>query len=204
MKYNETLKDRLHQHLNAFARESKGEEDLKRAAVAIVVAEDAGSAAFLLTKRAAKLNSHGGQWALPGGRLDPGETIEQAALRELHEEVGIPSADVTVLGRLDDYPTRSGYLISPVVMWAAPTLKPVLNPDEVASLHHIPLNDLQQDQAVEFFTIPESKRPVIRLNFQDTHIHAPTAAVIHQFNEVAVHGRSTRVAHLEQPVFAWR
>jgi len=204
MKYNQTLKDRLHNHLSAFTRESPAEKKLKRAAVAIVVADDTGSAAFLLTKRATKLNNHAGQWALPGGRLDPGETIEQAALRELHEEVGIPSSDVTLLGRLDDYPTRSGYLISPVVMWAAPTLSPILNPDEVASLHHIPLSDLQQDQAVEFLTIPESERPVIRLNFQDTHIHAPTAAVIHQFNEVAVHGRSTRVAHLEQPVFAWR
>jgi mutator protein MutT len=204
MKYNESLKGRMSEHLRAFAPEAKVTADLKRAAVAIVVAERSGSATFLLTKRASKLNSHGGQWALPGGRLDPGETIEQAALRELHEEVGIPSTDVALLGRLDDYPTRSGYLISPVVMWAAPTLTPVLNPDEVASLHHIPLSDLQQDQAVEFLTIPESDRPVIRLNFQDTHIHAPTAAMVHQFNEVAVHGRSTRVAHLEQPVFAWK
>jgi len=204
MKYNDTLKDRLYEHLKAFTRDPTLNENLKRAAVAIVVAEHAGSATFLLTRRASKLNNHAGQWALPGGRLDPGETTEQAALRELHEEVGIPSSDVTLLGRLDDYPTRSGYLISPVIMWAAPSLKPILNPDEVASLHHIPLSDLQQDHAVEFLTIPESDRPVIRLNFQDTNIHAPTAAVIHQFNEVAVHGRSTRVAHLEQPVFAWK
>ncbi len=204
MKYNQILRSSLSENLATFSRQDASAADLKRAAVAIVVAPDVDTASFLLTRRASKLNSHAGQWALPGGRMDAGETVEEAALRELHEEVGIPEREVTLLGRLDDYPTRSGYLISPVVMWASPDIRPVLNPDEVASLHYIPLSDLQQDGAVEFITIPESERPVIRLHFQRSQVHAPTAAVIHQFSEVAVHGRATRVAHFEQPLFAWK
>ncbi len=204
MRYNKDLRERLSGNLAAFDQQETPTENLKRAAVAVVVAAERESASFLLTRRASKLNKHAGQWALPGGRLDPGETVEEAAFREVHEEIGLPARDFTLLGRLDDYPTRSGYLISPVVLWASPKISPVLNPDEVASLHHIPLQDLQQDRAVEFLTIPESDRPVIRLHFQNSQVHAPTAAVIHQFNEVAVHGRSTRVAHLEQPVFAWK
>jgi len=125
-------------------------------------------------------------------------------LRELNEEGGIPSSDIQILGQLDDYPTRSGYRITPLVMWATTDLTPTINPDEVASLHYIPLSDLEKDGAVEFLSIAQSKRPVIRLHFQDSHIHAPTAALLHQFSEVALQGRQTRVAHLEQPVWAWK
>lgn len=204
MKYSQDLKKRLSGNLSTFSHEASGEENFKRAAVCVVVTQVEDKAAFLLTRRAPKLRAHAGQWALPGGRLDPGETPEEAALRELREEVGLTVPDVALLGRLDDYPTRSGYLITPFVLWAEPTARPVANPDEVASIHQIPVSDLQQENAVEFFSIPESERPVIRLHFRDSQVHAPTAAVIHQFNEVALHGRPTRVAHLEQPVWAWK
>jgi mutator protein MutT len=204
MKHSKTLETEASANLRKFGRVEKKGENLKRASVAIVIAPHEEKATFLLTRRAAKLNAHAGQWALPGGRVDPGETLEEAGLRELHEEVGIEADAVRVLGLLDDYPTRSGYLITPVIMWAKTALKPNPNPDEVASLHFIPLSALQKDNSVEFLTIPESDKPVIRLHFQGTQVHAPTAAVIHQFNEVALHGRSTRVDHLEQPVWAWK
>ncbi|MGV2389358.1 MAG UNVERIFIED_CONTAM: CoA pyrophosphatase [Microcystis novacekii LVE1205-3] len=109
--------------------------DRRRAAVAVAVTQAGFGAglphfpchaqwseapALVLTRRAATLRAHAGQWAMPGGRLDAGETPEQAALRELHEEVGLACAPADVLGRLDDYATRSGYLITPVVVWAWP------------------------------------------------------------------------------------
>ena len=191
----------------AFARAPAAEAGsaLKRAAVVIALTEGESGAgtAFLLTRRAASLRSHSAQWALPGGRCDANETQAQAALRELHEEVGVELGEGDVLGLLDDYPTRSGYLITPVVVWVSTgaALKP--NPAEVASVHRVALSDIEQDDAFSFTMIPESTRRVIRFHFGALDIHAPTAALIYQFREVLA-GRHTRVAELEQPVFAWK
>jgi 8-oxo-dGTP pyrophosphatase MutT (NUDIX family) len=179
---------------------------LKRAAVAIVLVEaddaDDGTA-FVLTRRASGLRSHGGQWALPGGRCDAGETPVVAALRELHEELSLELGPDHVLGLLDDYPTRSGYLVTPVVLWSANGAVITPSPDEVASAHRIALEDIERADAFDFTAIPESTRRVIRFRHGGQFIHAPTAAMIYQFREVLA-GRDTRVDELEQPVFAWK
>ena len=173
--------------------------------MAILVAPSGDDlAAFFLTRRTSGLRSHAGQWALPGGRLDPGESVEQAALRELFEEVGLVAEPAAVLGFLDDYPTRSGYRITPVVVWAGSEPEFTINPAEVHSLHEIPFSHLERPGSPEFVVIPESDRLVVRLHLGDTRVHAPTAAMLYQFREVALYARPTRVAELEQPVWAWR
>jgi 8-oxo-dGTP pyrophosphatase MutT (NUDIX family) len=149
------------------------------------------------------LRSHRSQWALPGGRCDEGETSTEASLRELHEELGLELGVNDFLGLLDDYPTRSGYLITPVVVWAAASAAISPNPTEVASVHRIALDDIERPEAFDFVTIPESTRRVIRFRHGRQLIHAPTAALIYQFRELLA-GRDTRVADLEQPVFAWK
>src|ERR1700731_449159 len=179
---------------------------LKRAAVAIALVEagdQSGETALLLTLRAAGLRSHRGQWARPGGRCDEGETSIEAGLRELHEELGLELGTSDVLGLLDDYPTRSGYLITPVVVWAATRAALSPNPTEVALVHRIALDEIERVEAFDFVAIPESTRRFIRFRHAGHFIHAPTAALISQFREVMA-GRDTRVADLEQPVFAWK
>lgn len=202
--FDDALRLAIKQRLDGFAREALHEGALKRAAVAITVMPHEAGAGFLLTRRAPRLNAHASQWALPGGRIDAGESPVEAALRELREEVALDLDASQVLGILDDYPTRSGYLITPVVVWAAAPETMVPNPGEVASLHPFALGELERPDSPVFLTIPESDRPVIRILLGDSHVHAPTAAVLHQFREVGLAGRATRVAHLEQPVWAWR
>jgi 8-oxo-dGTP pyrophosphatase MutT (NUDIX family) len=200
--FDDLLRETIGGRIAAFERAALPGEGLKRAAVAI--APHDGGAGFLLTRRAPRLNAHGGQWALPGGRVDKGESLVEAALRELEEEISLKVDERAVLGMLDDYPTRSGYLVTPVIVWAETLegMKP--NPGEVSSIHPFALAELQRPDSPVFLTIPESERPVIRILLGESHVHAPTAALLHQFGEVALHGRPTRVAHFEQPVWAWK
>jgi 8-oxo-dGTP pyrophosphatase MutT (NUDIX family) len=205
MKFSEELRARARMHLAGFERRAQPSGGRRPAAVALVLLpDDEGRACFVLTRRADRLRAHARQWALPGGRIEPGESAEAAALRELAEEVGLTLEASAVLGVLDDYPTRSGFVITPVVVWGegAGTLMP--NPDEVKQVYHVPLDDLERPEVPILVTIPESDRPVIQLPILSALIHAPTAAVIYQMREVVVHGRPTRVDHFEQPVWAWK
>jgi 8-oxo-dGTP pyrophosphatase MutT (NUDIX family) len=203
-RFTDALRETLADHLARFDRRSAPLGDHRPAAVAVVVVPDGeGRAAVLLTRRASGLRRHGGQWALPGGRLDLEEPPEDGALRELEEEIGLALLPGAVLGRLDDYPTRSGFVITPVVLWGSDApLRP--DPGEVAGIYLVPIEDLLEPASLVLQKIPQSDRPVLALAILGTLIYAPTAAVLHQFAEVAVAGRETRVDHYEQPVFAWR
>lgn len=160
--------------------------------------------ALLLTRRADSLRAHAGQWALPGGRIDGAETAEQAALRELSEEVGLELGADAVLGRLDDYATRSGYVITPVVVWAGAARGVVPNAGEVASIHRIPVHELLRAEAPLLEQVPGAEHPILRMPIGPSWIAAPTAAFLYQFREWAVFERPTRVAHFDQPEFAWK
>ena len=196
-----------------------GSEGLKQAAVAFTLVNASGpadignisydpgqtkDAAFVLTTRATTLSSHAGQRAYPGGRLDRGESAEQAALRELAEEVGLELAGDRILGRLDDYATRSGFVITPIVVWGEKNADLVANPGEVEQIHRIPLRELMRADAPLLDSNTEGPHPVLRMPLGDDWFAAPSAAIAYQFREVALLGKSTRVAHFDQPHFAWQ
>ena len=206
LSFGEQLRETIAANLAAFQRAPWDEDaTLRRAAVAVTVAGDEnGAASFIITRRASTLKRHAGQWALPGGRLDEGETPVDAALRELFEEVGMTAPPEAVLGSLDDYPTRSGYLITPVVVWGSAEPAFVTDPSEVTSVHLIPLAALEAEGVPRFIAGTDPDRPVIQIPLYERYVHAPTAAVLYQLREVGLHGRATRVAHYDQPTFAWQ
>ena len=218
MNCDDTLRGQIADRLAEFPRQAS-EIDARRAAVAVVVTdvgpgtdlpgiedidEWSSSAALLLTRRSEQLRNHPGQWAFPGGRVDEGETLVQTALREMSEEIGVTLDDSYVLGMLDDFVTRSGFIMTPVVVWGGAQLQPTPNPAEVASIHRIPINEFFRADAPLLDEVETSEHPVLRMPVGTDYIAAPTAALIYQFREVCIAGRHTRVAHYEQPEFAWR
>ena len=203
--FNAHLRTRIAKNLAGFECQKQPNPELRPAAVALVItANDDGEACFLITRRTSRLRHHAGQFALPGGRLDGDETVIEAALRETHEEVGLRLSPTDVIGQLDDFATRSGFRMSPIVVWAEPgqVLRP--SPEEVEELHVVPLAELEKPGSPILREIPESDRPVLSIPILDTLVHSPTAAILFQLREVALAGRHTRVAHYEQPVFAWK
>lgn len=173
------------------------------AAVALVVGEDHGTVGFLLTQRAANLTAHASQFALPGGRVEPGEDIIDAALRELSEELGLLLTPSHVVGRLPDYRTGSGYRIAPIVLWAQDVSAVRPNPDEVACAYHIPLVALQGPSVPTLMRIADEERPIIQLPLGgDRDVHAPTGAIVYQFGQAALRGRYVDAQAFAEPHWA--
>ncbi len=223
MHRDDELKRRIEAHLRAFDVRAQSTENRQHAAVVIAVVDEgrgaelpgmaapahgwSGAAALILTRRSATLRNHAGQWALPGGRLEPGESPETAALRELAEEVALQldeNSEGCVLGRLDDFVTRSGFVITPVVVWAGAARVLTPNAAEVASIHRIPIDEFLRADAPVLESLEGSAHPVLKMPVGDSWIAAPTAAILYQFRELCLEGRATRVAHFEQPTFAWK
>lgn len=219
MQLDDTLRERVRRHLGAFEPRRVPHGPHRAAAVALCLAEEgpgaavagvpqpsgwSSEAAVILTRRSATLSHHPGQWALPGGRIDPGEQAQAAALRELLEEIGLALSAQDVLGTLDDFVTRSGFVITPLVLWAGRAAALVPNPAEVASVHRIPVAEFMREDAPLLEPSEDAGRHILRMPVGQSWIAAPTAAVLYQFREVCIAGRATRVAHFDQPMFARR
>ena len=219
MQRDRHLRTRIERHLHGFAGQAHAEGGSRAAAVAVAVVDEGPGAdlpglprhahwsrraALVLTRRAHTLRNHPNQWALPGGSVDAGESAEQAALRELAEEVHLTLDAASVLGRLDDVVTRSGFVITPVVVWAGSGRAMRPNPGEVASIHRIPITEFLRADAPMLERTAGNAHPTLRMPVGATWIAAPTAAVLYQFRELCLGGRPTRVAHFEHPAFAWK
>lgn len=217
MRLDDTLRASIAERLRCFELQPLPAPGSRRAAVALAIVEEgfgaalpgipaptawSREAAVLLTRRPTHMRNHPRQWALPGGSIDGDETPEQAALRELHEEVGMQLDESAILGRLDDFATHSGFAITPVVVWAGAARELVPSEAEVESIHRIPLAEFMRADAPLLDAIEDSVHPVLRMPVGDTWIAAPTAAFLYQFREWCFAGRMTRVAHFEQPLFA--
>jgi 8-oxo-dGTP pyrophosphatase MutT (NUDIX family) len=161
-------------------------------------------AALILTRRSSRLKHHAGQWAIPGGRLEEGETPEETALRELEEEVALRLPQERIMGRLDDFATRSGFIMTPIVIWGGLEAQLMPNPEEVRSVHRIPIREFLRPDAPILEDVSHSPHPILYMPVGNSWIASPTAALLYQFREVAILGNETRVAHFEQPMFAWR
>ena len=173
-------------------------EHARTAAVGVVlVDDDLGQACFVLTRRTSSLRRHSGQWALPGGRIEADESPVDAARREILEEVGLDLPSAALLGRLDDFLSRSEHLIAPFVFWADDSARLKANPQEVAAVYRVPLEHLERPGN-------PLRDPLLRFAVLGTTVYAPTAAILLQFRELALRGRHVQVSHEEQPRFAWR
>lgn len=200
-RWTPALRRRVQDNLRAHPR-TVSPGPARRAAVAIVLirGED-GEAALPLFRRGARLKRHAGQMGLPGGRLDDGEGPDEAALRELHEELGVEATPDAVLGALDDFDTRSGFVITPFVVWseaAADDLRPARG--EIARLYVASLAELQAAVA----GADPGQSDTFSLAFRFGHVYAPTGAILYQFSEVALGGRLCRVQDFHQPPWTWR
>ncbi|MGH3788768.1 MAG: NUDIX domain-containing protein [Pseudonocardiaceae bacterium] len=190
--------------LKRFRRRAIRRWGSRRVAVAVTVVTGADGPAVLLARRAdAVLNdvggSYPGQLTLPSGTADRWEWAPGVARRQIAAEIGLCLPPKSVLGLLDDYATHAKLVITPVVLWAGEHGESVRRQNALAAeIFAVPFTELDVEPV--FVASSESDRPVIRLPLHGGWLHAPTAAVLHQFREVVLHRRRTRVAHLEQPV----
>lgn len=157
------------------------ERRLRPAAVLIPVIARPEGAAVLMTRRSDSLASHTGQIAFPGGRLDPGETAVQAALREAWEEVALDPAVVEVLGLGDAYETGTGFLVTPVVGWLAESPHTRPSPDEVAEVFEVPwdfLMDPANHRRDSYQREGEPRRWFWAMPWEQRYIWGVTAGIV--------------------------
>lgn len=153
------------------------------AAVLVPLIDRDQSPTVLLTCRSPHLSAHAGQIGFPGGRIDRGESAEQAAVREAGEEVGIPAGQIRMVGQLEPYLTVTGYLIDPFVAWIEPPHRFVANPGEVGEIFEVPLSVILRPGAFkkETVTVKGRQRSYYSLQHEDYYIWGATAGMLISF-----------------------
>lgn len=159
---------------------------LRPAAVLILIIAEGEEPRVLMTRRSDSLASHTGQIAFPGGRLDPGETVVEAALREAREEVALSLEGIEVLGLADRYETGTGFLVTPVVAWvtAAPRTEP--NPEEVAEVFEVPwafLMDAANHRQDHYELEGQPRRYFWAMPYGERYIWGVTAGILRALHD---------------------
>jgi 8-oxo-dGTP pyrophosphatase MutT (NUDIX family) len=168
-------------HLSDGYRLPGREGEPRSAAVLVPIVNRSDGLAVLFTERSADLPDHAGQISFPGGRVEPGDLdVDAAALRETEEEIGLPRDRVTVLGRLADYETVTGYRVTPVVGWVEPPFPVIPDPVEVADVFEVPLAFLLEpiNQPRHFRMLGEIRRDYFAIPFRERYIWGATAAML--------------------------
>ncbi len=208
LEFGPALRREIETVLAAFAPVTRDRDGLRDAAVALLIARhpSSGQPSVIVTLRPDTMRRHGAQYALPGGRLDAGETPVQAALRETREELGLALGEADILGRLDDFPTRSGFRMVPFVLWCTDATALAPDPSEVAEVYFLPFGELDSSDIPRLDQSPHGEAPIMSAFFPTLghRMFAPTAAILYQFREIALRGNRIQVSHFEQPTFAWK
>lgn len=193
------LRSRIAANLADFPRREIAPEGLRLAAVAVVVSPHKGAPTFLLTRRALTMRRNAGNYALPGGNIEPGEDVIDAARRETSEELGVTLGRDAALGQLDDFKTLGGHRVTPVVFWSDAELTVTPDPVEVHVAWRIPLAELDHPKSPRRQANPHGDDLILQMRLRGQWVNAPTAAWLYQFREVALHGRTTRLDDVGQP-----
>lgn len=197
------LRARIEANLAGFERRALDPSGLRRAAVAILLSPLDGRTCYVLTRRALTLRRGAGNYALPGGNFEAGEDAVAAALRETAEELGVQTQLDQVLGLLDDFSTLGGHVVTPVVLWSRAPLTLAPDPAEVHEAWRLPISELDHPDSPRSEVNPDGA-PILKMYARGQWINPPTAAILYQFREVALHGRPTRVADIGQPSWTAR
>jgi len=155
----------------------------RRACVLVPLIYDDGKWSILFSRRSAALAAHSGQIAFPGGAVEDGEALEDAAVREAQEEVGIRGEAVELIGRLDDLVTNSGFLVAPFVGVIRQRIDYVLQEAEVAEVFEVPVEallDVSQPE-VRFVTFRDRKYPAYFYRYRDYEIWGLTGRMLKAF-----------------------
>jgi 8-oxo-dGTP pyrophosphatase MutT (NUDIX family) len=176
------------EHWPQFVRE-RILQSLQPSGVLIPVLERPGQLSVLLTQRSAELKHHAGQVSFPGGRMeDIDEDVVQAALRETHEEVGIPPDAITVIGYLDPMPTVTGYAVTPVVGMVSGDAPLRLDHTEVEYAFEVPLTFLLDERNGRASEREYQGRtiPTIEFHYESERIWGATAHMVIELRKLVL------------------